>query len=292
MWRTALCGHCGASRRRGLELVSVSDSAEVRTVSHEYAADYLHLAYASTIHGIQGETTDASIVGPGMDAAGLYVGMTRGRAHNEAIAIARTDAAARDAIAESMLRGSPEVSIDDSIRAARTELGRAARNAPPDTDTAPAAWHNRARRPWGHVVDIERAVTIRRERETEMRERLQRINDWMHTTRLTLLDLDATVGRRDAAAHGRAPASGDEARPVEDSRRQLAERYALRIDDQARLAKEYRALSRETDEVEAERAVRTALDSRARATEDQARMRAADTAGVTTPVPSANGLRR
>ena len=78
----------------GLELASVTDSADRRIVSHDYAAEHVHLAYASTVHGIQGETTDASIVGPGVDASGLYVGMTRGRAHNEVIAIAHTDQAA------------------------------------------------------------------------------------------------------------------------------------------------------------------------------------------------------
>ncbi|MGA1828086.1 AAA family ATPase [Microbacterium sp.] len=275
----------------GVELVSVSDSAEVRTVSHEYAAEHVHLAYASTIHGIQGETTDASIVGPGMDAAGLYVGMTRGRTHNEAIAIARTDTAARDAIAESMLRGIPEVSIDDSIRAARTELGRAARNLPADTATAPAAWHDRVRRPFGHVVDIDRAGTVQRVREKEMRERLERINDWMHTTKRTLLDLDARISSRTSAARGRTFGVGDEAQPVE-SRRRLAERYAARIDEHGQLANEYRALSRVTDDIDAERAVRTALDTRARAAEDRARVNLAETAGPVPVVRSAEGLRR
>ncbi|MGX5771756.1 AAA family ATPase [Microbacterium trichothecenolyticum] len=109
-----------------IELVALSDSADVRRVSREYAADHMHLAYASTVHGIQGETTDASIVGPGVDASGLYVGMTRGRVQNEAIAIARTDAAAREQIAEAMMRGAQEVTIDDSVFAARGELRRAA----------------------------------------------------------------------------------------------------------------------------------------------------------------------
>ena len=119
-----------------IELASISDSGDLRRVSLEYAAAHVHLAYASTVHGIQGETTDASIVGPGVDASGLYVGMTRGRVHNEAIAIAHTAAAARDQIADSMMRGIPEISIDDSVRAARTELGRAARDPQPDDQAA------------------------------------------------------------------------------------------------------------------------------------------------------------
>ena len=276
----------------GLEVVSTGDSADVRTVSHEYAADHVHLAYASTVHGIQGETTDASIVGPGVDASGLYVGMTRGRAHNEAIAIARTDAAARGAIADSMLRGIPEVSIDDSIRAARTELGRAARSPHPDIDAGPAAWNDRTRRPLGHVMDIERTAAVRREHEREARERLERINDWMHSAKRILLDLDARIGTESATVHGRTVESAIEGDPLEDSRGRLAERYAGRIEDHAQLAEELRALSRATDEVEAERAVRVSLNRRAYAAEDRARQSVAGMVGGAPIAQVPEGLRR
>ena len=98
------------------------------------------------MHGIQGETTDVSIVGPGVDASGLYVGMTRGRLHNEAIAIAWTTEAAREHLADSMMRGLQEVSVEESIRAARGELGRAARSRRAD------AGHARAPGPGGLLV--------------------------------------------------------------------------------------------------------------------------------------------
>jgi hypothetical protein len=114
-------------RPDSIDLVSLSHSADIRRVSSDYAASHMHLAYASTVHGIQGETTDASIVGPGVDASGLYVGMTRGRVHNEAIAIASTPDAAVAVVAESMMRGVPEVSVEDSRAAGIVELRRAAR---------------------------------------------------------------------------------------------------------------------------------------------------------------------
>ncbi|MEV8218209.1 hypothetical protein AB0O65_00425 [Microbacterium sp. NPDC077391] len=63
-------------------------------MSAAYAREYLQLAYASAVHGAQGDTADASVVGPDVDAAGLCVGLPRGWPHNVAIVAARTDAAA------------------------------------------------------------------------------------------------------------------------------------------------------------------------------------------------------
>lgn len=120
-----------------LSLISVSDSGEVRRVSTEYAREHLQLAYASTVHGVQGDTADASVVGPDVDAAGLYVGLTRGRVHNVAIVVARTDAAARECLAESMQRGTPELTMQDAVRAAQAEMRRAARNREAAMATAP-----------------------------------------------------------------------------------------------------------------------------------------------------------
>ncbi|NLP82477.1 AAA family ATPase [Microbacterium sp. CFH 90308] len=124
-------------RESFVDLVSVGDSGEVARVTPEYAREHLQLAYASTVHGVQGDTADASVVGPDVDAAGLYVGLTRGRVHNVAIVVARTDAAARECLAESMQRGASELTMQDAVRAAQAEMRRAARNRQAAMATGP-----------------------------------------------------------------------------------------------------------------------------------------------------------
>ena len=193
----------------GLELRSVNDAIDTRVVSHEYAAEHVHLAYASTVHGIQGETTDASIVGPGVDASGLYVGMTRGRAHNEAIAIARTDAVARDQIADSMMRGIPEVSIDDSVRAGRSELGRAARP----------------------VADVDRAD-------------LAQLNQWMHRARRKRLGLDSEISAAASNRHGRR-SEDDGAERLVAARASVDAQYADALQRYESLLRSYRNAPRD-----------------------------------------------
>jgi len=115
-------------RQGAVELASVGDSGDRRTVSRDYAAEHMHLAYASTVHGIQGETVHAAYTGPGVDAAGLYVGMTRGRVANTALTIAQSAEGAIEQLADTMLRGLPEVTLGDARRSARKELDRAARD--------------------------------------------------------------------------------------------------------------------------------------------------------------------
>lgn len=120
-----------------LVLTNIADSTERRWIPMDYAAEHAHLAYASTVHGIQGETVDASIVGPGVDAAGMYVGLTRGRRWNEAIVVANSPEAAREELAEAMRRGVPEPTIEDSRAAVQIDLARAARRSWSPNPTPP-----------------------------------------------------------------------------------------------------------------------------------------------------------
>jgi exodeoxyribonuclease V alpha subunit len=114
-----------------LEIERIDDTTDVRRVSHAYAANHVHLAYATTVHGIQGETTDTAVVGPGVDAAGLYVGLTRGRRENHALVVANGTHQARTQLVGSMQRGLSELTLEESRQAATIDLRHAARPAPP-----------------------------------------------------------------------------------------------------------------------------------------------------------------
>ncbi|ANF33377.1 hypothetical protein A0130_09540 [Leifsonia xyli] len=107
-------------------LVSPTDSSDLRNISHDYAGSHLHLGYASTVYGLQGETTELSLVGPGVDAAGLYVGLTRGRIDNSVVVVAPTEVSAKSQLVEMMQRGTIEETLHASRLAARIELNRAA----------------------------------------------------------------------------------------------------------------------------------------------------------------------
>ncbi len=138
---------------RGVRLTSLTDSGDIRLVNRDYAAEHIHLAYASTVHGIQGETVDRSYVGPGVDAAGLYVGMTRGRHSNTAITIARDADHGVEQLADTMMRGRLEITLDDARRGALGELGRAARTPPDGLQAAGATEH--AARERLRQIDVE-----------------------------------------------------------------------------------------------------------------------------------------
>ncbi|MFX5785113.1 hypothetical protein ABTE36_21725, partial [Acinetobacter baumannii] len=50
----------------------------------KYVAEHAHLAYVSTAYGVQGMTAPAShtVLSDALDAAGVYVGLTRGQEEN------------------------------------------------------------------------------------------------------------------------------------------------------------------------------------------------------------------
>jgi hypothetical protein len=71
-----------------------------------YVSDHAHLAYAATAYGVQGVTTTSAhtLLSEALDAAGVYVGMTRGRDSNVLHIVAESLAEAREQFVEALLR--------------------------------------------------------------------------------------------------------------------------------------------------------------------------------------------
>lgn len=70
--------------------LQLAGNHSTQMVPADYAVEHVELAYASTIYGAQGETTDAAhlVVGEHTGAAAAYVAMTRGRDLNTAHLVA------------------------------------------------------------------------------------------------------------------------------------------------------------------------------------------------------------
>lgn len=186
IWEVA---HIG---RAALELRRMDDTSDLRVVSRDYAADFVHLAYATTVHGIQGETTDCSLVGPGVDAAGLYVGLTRGRRVNEVVVVASTDAGAKRMLAETMMRGIPEGDLDEGAQVARRELNRAARDPELESQNSGA---DASAEPREESVGSRGRAALRL---------LAQLAAWLVAARLALLRERAVIADDDARQHARA----------------------------------------------------------------------------------------
>jgi hypothetical protein len=71
-----------------------------------YVADHAHLTHAATAYGVQGATVAEShtVLSDGLGAAGVYVGMTRGRQTNTLHVVAEDWADAKAQFAQAMGR--------------------------------------------------------------------------------------------------------------------------------------------------------------------------------------------
>jgi hypothetical protein len=240
-------------RSEEIVLENAAQAGDTRTVTREYGTKHLHLAYASTVHGIQGETTDVAIVGPGVDAAGLYVGMTRGRRHNESVVVAGNRSQAVDTIAESMRRGRVEITLDDSRAASASELARAART--PEG--------NEPEQVMGMSTDDPRRSAILTAR-AEAHDQLEKLSSRLTRDRQTIRELDTRLAKR-AALNQRAKITGGEPEPVdvlEAAKFKLMERVERDAAQRGELAARYRKLSNELENPEAKQPVRKSSPSR------------------------------
>lgn len=93
-------------------------------VPNEYLQEHAHLGWALTTHGAQGATVDQAhtLVDEHTDAAGLYVGLTRGRESNVAHFIAQDLAEAREQYVAAMGRDGADHGLDAARQALAAQL--------------------------------------------------------------------------------------------------------------------------------------------------------------------------
>lgn len=90
------------------------------TLPSEYVSEWAHLSYATTAYGVQGATVNRShtMLSEATSAAGVYVGMTRGRKMNRLHIVAENLADARAQFIEAMERDPADRGLDHATQQA------------------------------------------------------------------------------------------------------------------------------------------------------------------------------
>ena len=96
------------------ETESGRKSPRTVTLPAEYVGEHAHLSYAATAYGVQGATVGSShtVLSEATSAAGVYVGMTRGREANRLHVVAEDMADARAQFIEAMERDRADRGLD------------------------------------------------------------------------------------------------------------------------------------------------------------------------------------
>jgi hypothetical protein len=257
-----------------VRLASLEDAGVVREVAADYVAEHAHLSYAATVHGVQGETTDRALVGPGVDAAGLYVGLTRGREHNAAVVVAESARSAREQLVETMQRGRIEATLDDARTAARLDLAHAARHVdvPIREDGKPAPWHDRKARPLGWMLHVDEMLTEAVDQEKSLFEQIAQLGDKITTDQVALDEVKAKIATWAAVNHV-GHDDTEQAPLLLPTKTTLEERLQDARAERAELSRDYRKITRRIADMQRESAIRDELGPEITAYEDAARRR-------------------
>jgi exodeoxyribonuclease V alpha subunit len=179
------------------------DRVRARVLPAAYVTAHVQLAYASTAHGVQGETVTAAhvVVGEHTGAASAYVGMTRGRQANTAHLVAAGVVEARERWLAVFARDRADLGPAHAAQQAAAEAARYAPVRPLDDVLAElrAAWTEQQR-----CRDLFARQQLQRE---ALRSTVARHTE--STQRLAVLQADCAQAAADAAiARQRAEASG------------------------------------------------------------------------------------
>lgn len=190
--------------------VTVVDGARTAHLPAEYVAEHTHLAYASTVYGVQGATVDYGhgVVTDATSAQGLYVAATRGRHGNTLHVIAGDVDEARAVFTDALRRESG----DRGVEAARAAIYR-------DVDGAVLPQDP----PFDEAVRDERHAMERRAFAAKVREWESARESW--STRHPGIDIDeypnvlADLAAQAAGAEQIVAAAEDDARTTAVSTR-------------------------------------------------------------------------
>lgn len=210
-----------------------------RTLNSDYVASHVQLAYAVTGHGAQGMTVDTghAVLSDEMDAAGVYVGMTRGRTANVLHVVAVDEQDAREQFIDAFARDSADRGLDEAKKQAERDMhgiiagDAAAVAAEVDRLTQDAAKADRQATVWDAT-----ATQFARLREQQTAE-LHQLEQATETTQATAQQVHAqvlaplraeaqTAGAEIAALRERATQAQQEARSAGRFGRRRAERDA------------------------------------------------------------------
>ena len=112
--------------------LTIRGDAHSATLPADYVHQHVELAYATTVHGVQGETVDHAhlVVGDNTGAASAYVGMTRGRVLNTAHLVADSTSEARAQWVAVFSRDRADLGPRAAAAAASRDLDRYGPQAP------------------------------------------------------------------------------------------------------------------------------------------------------------------
>ena len=143
----------------------------------DYVTEHAHLSYAATAYGVQGATVAGShtILTDSTSAAGVYVGMTRGRESNVLHVVAGNQADTKAQFIEAMERDRADRGLTDATRRAVEEVAGLVEHGPVRfVNDEIAALNKRAATAEAQAArwqQVSAALTDLSDREAEVRER-------------------------------------------------------------------------------------------------------------------------
>lgn len=128
--------------------LDVSEGARAARLPASYVKEHTHLAYASTVYGVQGASVDFAhgVVDEGTSAQALYVAATRGREHNALHIVASDAAEAKGLFVAALERESGDRGTRAAVQAAQRDIAGLDLDAAPSVDESLRAERQAAER--------------------------------------------------------------------------------------------------------------------------------------------------